>query len=85
MSVWIGSPPSACDLCQTLIVDVFYDARMPSYAGSWANVCEACFTSDGCTLGVGAGQRYQRTTVTQWTCTAGGRDSGSKRHSPCDC
>lgn len=45
-------PP--CDLSQDH-GPAYADARIPA-VGSWAYLCQACFTKYGCTLGTGHGQ-----------------------------
>jgi hypothetical protein len=77
MTVWLGNAPERCDLCGGLTNDVFYDARLPRYAGLWAHVCGTCFSTQHCLLGVGVGQRYERR-GDQFVCTAGGRDAKEK-------
>ena len=60
---WRGSKPSKCDLCGTDLKEAtcFYDFR--TVHGSWALGCEVCFTSMGCGLGTGKGQKYSITTL----------------------
>ena len=43
-----------CDVCN--INKAIYDARLPLF-GAWANVCQQCFNSNGCSLGIGCGQK----------------------------
>ena len=45
-----------CDICSDGTL-AEYDASLPVYGGSWANVCKRHFLAAGCTLGVGRGQR----------------------------
>jgi len=59
--VWLGD--AKCDICKQEIRaegDVMYDAR--THSGAWAKMCGCChgIHSDG-RLGVGRGQKYQRT------------------------
>lgn len=44
-----------CDLCDKPAV---YDARLPLY-GSWGNLCQLCFSMNGCELGLGKGQKLK--------------------------
>lgn len=53
--VLVTSVPQ-CDLCADG-TPASHDARLPRY-GSWGNVCPEHFNGEGCTTGVGAGQRY---------------------------
>jgi len=43
-----------CDICKQK--KAIYDARLPLW-GAWANLCEQCFNSNGCKLGLGSGQK----------------------------
>lgn len=58
---WMGSTPVICDLCGGKFGKVFYDAHIPGY--SWGMICHGCFTSHGCKLGQGAGQKYSTATL----------------------
>lgn len=59
---WIGSTPDNCNLCHRKFEAVFYDASIPSI-GSWGLLCHNCFTSCGCKLGTGCGQKYDLATL----------------------
>ena len=37
-----------------------YDALLPNF-GSWAEICQDCFTREGCDLGLGKGQELNLT------------------------
>lgn len=54
-------PP--CDLCGNG-TPATHDASLPRYNGSWANVCAMHFQLEGCTTGVGLGQRFVLRAVT---------------------
>lgn len=54
---WIGSDPTACDICGNgFPADVFIDGKTVS--GQWGIMCEACHTLHGVGLGEGKGQEY---------------------------
>ena len=55
--VEVGSLPK-CDVCGSKGVakTAEYDASVPAFNGTWANLCGPCFSKFGCRLGIGAGQ-----------------------------
>jgi len=56
--VWLGKPPSACDICRRPILRTFVDGRTRS--GQWAIMCPTCRVDFGpAELGVGRGQKYE--------------------------
>lgn len=50
--------PDNCDVCGTKLANVMYDAKTSN--GQWGCLCYSCFHAEGCTLGVGRGQKYFR-------------------------
>lgn len=69
--VWIGSPPTRCDLCEQPILRSFVDGRVRR-AGVWGHLCLSCHETDGSGLGVGRGQRYElEVALNVWVKTAG--------------
>lgn len=68
---WVGEPPEVCDMCQVPIENLFYDCAVPSFRGSWANICRKCFVAENCRIGIGYGQQYERTHDNKWACTGG--------------
>lgn len=68
---WVGDPPKTCDACDRAITTVFFDAALPSYGGSWGNVCPKCFLHAGATIGTGFGQKYEKQEDGTWRKTAG--------------
>jgi hypothetical protein len=71
-SFWTGDVPKTCQLCNTPIVGVMFDARLPAHYGSWACICVQCFVAEGCSVGIGYGQMYERNQNNRFVCTAGG-------------
>ena len=66
---WIGEITS-CDLCHgPFRGDVMYDANV---GGPWGNICQRCFDMNGCNLGIGRGQKYQKNSNGRWKKIAGG-------------
>jgi len=52
------SPLTACDWCGESLEDTMYDVSVPP-EGRWGCLCHDCFTSTGCSLGIGRGQKYE--------------------------
>ena len=61
---WVGRTPTACDLCNKPIINVFIDGR--TSFGPWANMCPECHVKFGVGLGTGRGQRYERDADGSW-------------------
>ena len=55
------NPPDKCDVCNHPITDKFYDVKIHSMGGVWANICPVCFKQRNCKLGMGLGQEYSKT------------------------
>jgi hypothetical protein len=55
---WCGTPPKACDICQTPITEEFVDGA--TRFGPWAKMCPPCHRRNGRVPGTGAGQRYEK-------------------------
>ena len=68
-SYWVSPPPERCDICSSPINKLFYDAKIPR--GSWAIMCRRCFRNFRCSLGIGAGQKYEPTGDGRWQKTGG--------------
>ena len=69
--VWVGKIDS-CQLCRgSFVDDVMYDARIGHV---WGNICQVCFTSNGCQLGVGNGQKFKLQDDGSWLMVEGGED-----------
>jgi len=65
------NPPARCDLCKGSFGNVMYDAHT---LRGWANVCQECFDDQGCSLGTGRGQKYEKQFfhgTDKWVKTAG--------------
>ena len=62
MKKWMGKKPEKCQICQSTIGKVFYDARIPAY-GRWGLICQNCFELFNCSLGLGKGQKYNSETL----------------------
>ena len=58
---WLSPKPERCDLCGRKLRHTFYDAKIPH--GSWGILCVRCFVENGCSLGLGRGQLYNRNTL----------------------
>ncbi len=58
---WCGAVPNVCQLCDSTLEDVFYDARTQS--GRWGILCQMCFNEVGTGLGTGKGQKYDHKTL----------------------
>lgn len=60
MKRYIGTPPTACDICKRPITNRFYD--MATTMGPWANMCPTCaLAGPGIgKCGTGRGQQYRR-------------------------
>ncbi len=67
--VWMGSDPTACDLCHAPIVGEFVDGRMSGIT-TWAKMCMTCHGTSGAGLGQGLGQKY-RLEDSKWVKVAG--------------
>lgn len=55
-TIWLGSSPKDCDVCDMPLLTKFYDARTKQ--GPWGNMCLPCFKVHGIGLGLGKGQEY---------------------------
>jgi hypothetical protein len=66
--VWVGTPPTKCDICAKPIIAVFVDGK--TVMGPWGNMCLKCHMGRGVGLGTGKGQRYELQ-GTEWVKTAG--------------
>ena len=64
---WQGEP-GLCDLDGQDFYGVMFDANV---GGRWGNICQACFTKYGCTLGTGSGQKYEQQYDGRWLKVAG--------------
>lgn len=53
-----GNPPSNCDICNSELVMICYDAL--TTFGRWGWLCPSCFVDYGIGLGLGKGQKYER-------------------------
>lgn len=64
---WLGRKPEKCEVCSKNLSSVFFDANVGlqsiGFHGPWALICEDCFKSNGCRLGVGFGQKYDLETL----------------------
>jgi len=67
--VWMGTPPSSCDVCKAPLVDEFYDAKTTH--GPWGNLCAGCFKTIGIGLGLGRGQHYVKNADGEFAKTEG--------------
>jgi len=54
--VWVGEPPTRCDICGKRIKNIFIDGK--TRMGPWAFMCPECHRRFGVGLGVGRGQKY---------------------------
>jgi len=61
---WISKSPKACEVCETPILNEFYDARLKT--GQWACLCHRCWSLHGVGLGVGRGQHFERIENNKW-------------------
>jgi len=52
-------PPAKCDLCGEPLTTVFIDGK--TSRGVWAYMCLECWKTKGVGLGVGKGQKYEKT------------------------
>lgn len=66
---WL-SPVGNCDLCHQPFNGKMYDAKV---GGPWGNICQKCFQSNNCRLGLGLGQAYEQQTDSRWLCVGGER------------
>lgn len=55
---WSGETPKQCDICHQTIHDSFVDGK--TKFGPWASMCENCHEKHGVGLGVGKGQKYDK-------------------------
>lgn len=55
--LWMGTRPSACDICRGTITKKFVDGK--TKMGPWGILCLACHKAKGCGLGLGKGQKYE--------------------------
>lgn len=60
--IWL-SPLTDCNICHAE-----FDGSGPMFdaaisGGPWGNVCQSCFDSHGCRLGLGLGQKYELQTL----------------------
>lgn len=54
-----GEEVRFCDICETTIKDgICIDGR--TKMGPWADMCQGCHKTHGIGLGLGKGQKYQR-------------------------
>lgn len=61
---WLGTPPTACDLCGGKLSQVFVDGRTSD--GRWGIMCPACRVQHGPRkLGPGCGQKYRLNLATK--------------------
>jgi hypothetical protein len=67
---WSG-PLDSCDLCKKDFFGVMYDASVPAWGGRWGNICNNCYIKEGCSLGIGRGQKYEQQTDGRWLKTGG--------------
>jgi hypothetical protein len=58
IKIWLGDPPTECDLCHAPIKRSFVDGK--TTFGPWANMCLLCHLQHGVGLGLGYGQQYER-------------------------
>ena len=59
-----------CDICGKPLERWYVDVKMKS--GPWADVCLACFETQGSSIGQGVGQLYQlNLTTMEWEKIAG--------------
>lgn len=61
---WSGTIFS-CQLCKNPLEGVMYDALVPRGA-RWGNLCQECFTTHGCSVGLGRGQKYLLDAEGRW-------------------
>lgn len=55
---WMGSEPTRCDLCNTVIKFLFVDGK--TVWGTWGILCSKCLDDCGVGIGPGRGQLYLR-------------------------
>ena len=60
--IWIGPPPSHCDICKEEIKYIFIDGR--TKYGLWASLCTECAMDADVRLGTGSGQAYKLDAIT---------------------
>lgn len=74
MATWCGTPEKRCNLCGKPLERVFVDGRVLGRT-CWAIFCLECHDKHGVGLGVGLGQRYDRSEDAagrvEWVKTAG--------------
>ena len=66
---WIGTLNDKCDICGGSFKGLMYDCKTSS--GPWGNICHKCFKADGCSLGLGHGQKYEHQRDGKWLKTGG--------------
>jgi hypothetical protein len=57
---WMGEKPVKCDMCHGTFGKFFFDAAT---RWGWGLICQRCFKSNKCSLGLGRGQKYDSTTL----------------------
>jgi hypothetical protein len=57
-TVWTGTPPCFCDVCNDVIADEFVDGKVYRQE-AWAIMCPSCHREKGCGCGTGRGQRFK--------------------------
>ncbi len=68
---WLGEIPEKCDLCKKEIKDFFIDGRTGhDLASPWGFMCEQCHQKIGLGLGIGFGQKYEKS-GDKWICVEG--------------
>lgn len=80
--IWHGDPPEGCDLCSRLLKDTFYDVSIPTLGGTWGFLCLSCFSHTHASLGIGRGQKYERSPSGEFMCVAGGSEDESTSETP---
>ena len=65
---WL-SPVKNCDICNTPLVGKIVDGK--TRMGPWALMCVSCHELDGCGLGLGLGQKYEKQPDGKWLKIAG--------------
>ena len=56
---WLSELPNNCQVCGKPFGKHFYDANTGM---GWGLICDNCFKSHGCSLGIGKGQKYDTKT-----------------------
>ena len=60
MTMWLGSKPTKCDICQRPFQDVFYDSTTRD--GRWGLICHTCWQVENGRVGTGLAQKYDLAT-----------------------